>query len=118
MGSLHPCPTPGCPTLVRSGRCAVHGGERRLWQPRQPVVRIRGAELQRRRAELFAREPWCRPCAQAGRKTVATIRDHIVNLQDGGTEDESNIQPICDVCHEAKTRDEARRGQRRGVGGV
>ncbi len=81
------------------------------WQAREPVARIRGAELQRRRAALFAREPWCRPCATHGRKTLATIRDHILNLQDGGTEDASNEQPICDACHMEKTKAESMRGR-------
>jgi len=74
------------------------------------VKRIRGRELQRRRARLFARDRWCVHCAQLGKRTLATIRDHIIPLAEGGTEDESNEQPLCLDCSDAKTEDESRRG--------
>ncbi|ATA57829.1 HNH endonuclease [Variovorax boronicumulans] len=35
--------------------------------------------------------------------------DHIVELTDGGTNDESNLQPLCDEpCHREKTEREAK----------
>ena len=65
------------------------------------------------RQQLFAREPFCRTCAQQGRKRVATIRDHIVSLAEGGTEDESNIAPLCQTCSDTKTAQESLRGRQR-----
>ena len=47
---------------------------------------------------------------------MATIRDHRVNLKDGGKDDSgegSNEQAICEDCHAAKTQAESARGQRR-----
>ena len=114
---LRPCPTPNCPNLVRSGRCAVHGGETtgHRWDTDRPATsRIRGSKLQAMRAALFARESLCRICAAAGKATMAVIRDHIVNLREGGSEDDSNIQPLCQACSDAKTHAESMRGQRRG----
>lgn len=110
MAPPKPCSHPKCPAFnctkhqVAPWRSAVTG----------PVTsRIRGRELQRRRARLFARQPWCAVCLREGRHTRATIRDHVINLQEGGTEDEANIQGLCQGCSDAKTRAEAQRGLRR-----
>ena len=72
-----------------------------------------GRRLQALRAALFEREPYCRVCAAAGRTTLATIRDHVVNLAEGGLDDDSNVQPLCRAHSDAKTHAESRRGQRR-----
>lgn len=112
---LKPCPGNGgrCSALVRSGRCDKHGGPAQAWQHNAPVQRIRGSKLQALRRALFAGEPLCRPCAAQNRTTLATIRDHIVNVEEGGTEEPNNIQPICEDCHRAKTHSESMRGQER-----
>lgn len=46
-------------------------------------------------------------CAICGCKIGATVKwalDHIIALINGGENRESNLQPICDACHKAKTR--------------
>jgi hypothetical protein len=73
-------------------------------------VRIRGRALQRARAALFARSPWCAGCEADGRQVRATIRDHLLPLAEGGTDDVENTQGLCLDCFEAKKEDEARRG--------
>jgi 5-methylcytosine-specific restriction enzyme A len=112
---LRPCLASGCPTLVHSGRCDKHGGQRQPWQPNPHVVqRLRGRANQRRREALFQREPLCRACAKQGRVTVATIRDHITPLAEGGQEGTiENEQPLCQTCSDIKTKQEAQRGQGR-----
>jgi 5-methylcytosine-specific restriction protein A len=104
-----PCSYPKCPNLD----CQEHQVPAWRTLDRLEVPRIRGRELQRRRARLFARERWCRACAQDGRRILATVRDHIVPLAEGGTEDDSNIQPLCLDCSDAKTERESRRGVQR-----
>jgi 5-methylcytosine-specific restriction protein A len=104
-----PCSHPKCPNLD----CQEHQVDAWRTHERPEVTRIRGRELQRRRARLFARERWCRTCAQDGRRTLATVRDHIVPLAEGGTEDEQNIQPLCLDCSDLKTERESRRGVQR-----
>jgi 5-methylcytosine-specific restriction endonuclease McrA len=74
------------------------------------VTRIRGRELQRRRERLFEKQRWCVTCLNHDRRTLATIRRHIVPLVEGGTEDESNEQALCLDCSDAKTEHESRRG--------
>jgi 5-methylcytosine-specific restriction protein A len=75
-----------------------HGGE----SARQ---RGYGAQHQKLRKQLLAREPLCRPCQAKGQVTAATIADHIVPIAKGGAiYDISNMQPVCSDCHDAKTR--------------
>lgn len=69
------------------------------------------------RAALFARDPLCAECRRHGRVTLATQRDHVVPLAEGGKDDESNEQGLCNDCHEAKSLAEALRGRRRAAGG-
>ena len=65
------------------------------------------------RSDLFARDPLCAECTRQGRVTLATQRDHIKPLAEGGTDDASNVQGLCAACHDAKTKAEAARGVRR-----
>jgi len=60
---------------------------------------------QRRRLALLVDQPFCR-CGH-----LATIRDHIVPLAEGGLDEEFNVQPLCESCHAAKTQQEAQRGR-------
>lgn len=66
------------------------------------------------RAALFQRQPLCEVCAAAGVVTEATIRDHRIPLAEGGLDDETNEQAICESCHDIKSKAEALRGRRRG----
>ncbi|TSD59033.1 HNH endonuclease [Variovorax sp. KBS0712] len=50
-------------------------------------------------------------CARCGAVWVSSRDhiDHIVELADGGTNDESNLQPLCnEPCHREKTEREAK----------
>lgn len=68
------------------------------------------------RAELFTRDPLCAECKRLGRVTLATQRDHIKALAEGGADDDSNVQGLCADCHEAKSKAESARGVRRAWG--
>lgn len=72
-------------------------------------------ERQRGRAWIATRERVALAhgyrCAKCGATWVPSRDhiDHIVELADGGTNDDSNLQPLCDVpCHKAKTDAQAR----------
>jgi len=109
MPTAPPRPCRACGAL----RCQRHGA-RSGWAERPPQVeRQRGRKLQAARRRLFARQPFCEPCEQRGRLTLATIRDHRVPLAEGGADDAANEQAICMRCHTAKTRAEATRGKER-----
>ena len=114
------CAKPGCPHVLThtTPACPVHGAPPTGYRwgktgPQPP--RMRGHALQRARLALFAREPLCRPCSEAGRVALASIRDHIINLASGGVDDDSNDQPICAECHAAKVQAESMQGKERAT---
>lgn len=77
--------------------------------PAPRVNRRTGQWLQAQRQSLFRSEPWCRSCKASGALTIATIRDHIQPLFEGGADEPANIQPLCKDCHDRKSRSEMRR---------
>src|SRR3954465_13594908 len=60
-------------------------------------------EKRRRRLEA---EPWCRDCAAKGKRTPATVPDHIQPLALGGTDLDSNIRCLCHDCHVDRTNEQ------------
>ena len=44
---------------------------------------------------------------------MATIRDHIVPLAEGGRDTDDNTQALCEACSDTKTAAESQRGMRR-----
>lgn len=96
------CGQPGCT-----------GHKRAAWGHTVETPRIRGRKLQRMRDRLFDKQPLCVHCLQVGRTRVATIRDHVIPLAEGGRDDETNEQPLCQECSDIKTAAEALRGMRR-----
>jgi 5-methylcytosine-specific restriction protein A len=75
------------------------------------VQRIRGRRLQAMRVALFRAAPLCAECERQSRITLATQRDHIRPLAEGGTDTEDNVQGLCDACHDIKSKQEAKRAQ-------
>lgn len=65
--------------------------------------RLRGRTNQTARRALFAKQPLCEICAKMGRISLATQRDHIVAIANGGKETPANTQALCDSCHSNKT---------------
>ena len=90
------------------------------WKPSAPwqrpavettTKRGYGSHWQKLRALVLSNEPWCRPCRTLYRHTKATQVDHIKPKAEGGTDDLSNLQPICFVCHKAKSSKEGNRAR-------
>lgn len=110
-----PCTKPGCGVLVRdgSGRCQAH--QREAWGKKPTAAkRITGRKLQALRADLFRRQPLCVQCKERGLVVLATQRDHIVPLSEGGEDTEDNVQGLCAPCHDGKSLAERLRAQRHG----
>lgn len=108
------CSYPGCGVLTDSKevRCGKH--PRQAWERSGPAPkRIRGATLQAARARLFRKQPLCAMCLIQNRVRLATQRDHIVPLTEGGADDESNTQGLCAECHDQKSQAEAQRALQR-----
>src|SRR5689334_6947250 len=53
----------------------------------------------------------CQPCLKRSIVTLATQVDHITPKAEGGTDDQANLQAICEPCHETKTRAEMQRAR-------
>ena len=112
-----PCGHPGCGVLVRDGtsRCPKH--PKAQWAKSVTATkRVTGRRLQSMRAALFTRCPLCVSCQEQGRTTLATQRDHIIPLAEGGTDDDGNPLALCHACHEVKSKAESARGVARSRG--
>lgn len=118
MGVLapRPCTSPGCRKLVsgasRTSRCAEHAPA--PWATNEGKTahqRGYGARWRRLRAVVLASEPLCRQCDREGRIAAARIVDHVVPKAEGGTDEMSNLQPLCLRCSNEKTQREAARGR-------
>lgn len=70
--------------------------------------RERGAAwMEKRRRVALAYQYRCARCGRLWLSSRDQI-DHIVPLEQGGSNDESNLQPLCtDPCHKLKTAEEA-----------
>jgi 5-methylcytosine-specific restriction protein A len=75
--------------------------------------RLRGRAAVDRRARWLSLHPLCVECEKVGRATAADVVDHAIPLWEGGKDDESNFQSLCQTpCHDAKTSAEATRRAR------
>ena len=85
-------------------------------QPRLQAVRTETANMQPKKNWGSGRggRPWRRlkakihlrdlyTCKHCGLVTMSLELDHIVNVAQGGTDDESNLQSLCAPCHLKKT---------------
>lgn len=76
--------------------------------------RIRGREWETIRDRILrAHDGMCLMCRNEGIPRAADEVDHIVSLAAGGSNDDSNLQPLCTPHHAAKTAQEARERYRR-----
>jgi 5-methylcytosine-specific restriction protein A len=114
-----PCRHPGCAQVVdRSGYCDEHKRDAIGWrsdaQRGNRHERGYGSEWTRIRVRILKRDcGLCQPCLHTGAVTRASTVDHIVPKSENGTDDDDNLQAICDPCHSAKTALEAARARRR-----
>lgn len=66
--------------------------------------RTRGRAWMTKRERILKRDSGlCQACKAAGRLKLAFEVDHIVELADGGTDDDTNLQSLCVECHKDKT---------------
>ncbi|MCG2572416.1 HNH endonuclease [Acinetobacter sp. ME22] len=65
-----------------------------------------GRPWRRLKGKIHLRDEWA--CQCCGRVTTELELDHIINVAQGGTDDESNLQSLCVECHKKKTQKESR----------
>lgn len=108
------CATPGCPEHTEPGKrmCRAHRIE--AWKGSHSHGFP--SDIKRERLHLFPRCecPGCwlhddeERCPRASREV-----DHVVPVARGGTNTWENARALCPLCHDAKTKREAREGQGR-----
>jgi len=69
-----------------------------------------GRQWRKLKILVHERDNWA--CCSCGRVTMELECDHIVNTAQGGTDDMSNLQSLCKPCHNTKSLEESRAGQR------
>jgi 5-methylcytosine-specific restriction protein A len=73
------------------------------------TAHYRTADWRARRLRILRRDAFvCRACSRVAYAKAAHV-DHIVPLEEGGTDDDANLQVLCHACHGKKTREEQRR---------
>ncbi|TQV76662.1 HNH endonuclease [Aliikangiella marina] len=115
------CRKRGCNVIVdKPGYCKAHQGDATNWgkyQRKQGNTTDRGygAAWRKTRVRIKARaKGLCEPCKEQGFIHLGSICDHIIPKAEGGTDDESNLQWVCDAYHKKKTAQEGARGRKRG----
>lgn len=64
----------------------------------------RGCMSPQRRAKLFMMHgPHCASCTRKMGPADDWDLDHVLALENGGTDADENFQVLCEVCHDAKT---------------
>ena len=103
-----PCPQPGCPDLVSSGRCSRH--TRRRYSKRRPNAAQRGYghKWQKARKQFLQANPVCTDPfnRHGGMPVAATVVDHIEPHRGDAAlfwDFENNVQALCRRCHDSKT---------------
>lgn len=79
-----------------------------LAQPTQ-TVRTRGRRWMETRDRILRRDPLCVMCQAESVVKASEEVDHRVPLEQGGSDDDGNLQGLCHDCHAAKTAAEQRR---------
>lgn len=107
---LRPCRHPGCSALTKSGYCTQHQKPKAERRESAQWHKLYGLPLwtDELRPDQLLREPFCRICAQAGRRTKATVVDHVVPHRGNMAlfADIGNLQSLCKRCHDKKTAQE------------
>lgn len=75
-------------------------------RPAKERAHYLSADWRARRLRILVRDAYvCRSCSRVCHGVNANV-DHIVPLEDGGTDADANLQTLCSSCHGRKTRAE------------
>lgn len=109
------CRTAGCMNVSRKhhGYCDKCGCGWQKYQKEFGSSKDRGYGYiwqKRIRPSILKRDKYlCQMCLSKGKYIPAKIVDHIIPKKHGGTDDPSNLQSLCETCHNTKTAMEYRK---------
>lgn len=101
----HPCRYNGCPNLVDAGQsyCDKHKKvatkEYEHFHRGYKASERYGSSWRRIRSEYVKAHPLCEMCQADGRLTPVALVHHKTPLDEGGTNDFSNLMSLCKSCH-------------------
>ena len=114
------CSHPGCNAkATANGKCPAHPPKptdapikRERTKDKRPSAHKRGYDYRWNQARLayLDEHPLCKHCQDNGLIVAATVVDHIINTAQGGTDDPTNLQTLCNPCHDKKTHAESMAG--------
>lgn len=110
-----PCSYPGCPKLVDGQYCEEHKklvDKQYNEYGRDNFTKnfYKTPEWLHARKQQLNQHPFCAECLKAGKRTRATMVDHIVPIKQGGERfAPSNLQSLCWSCHSRKSVQEGSR---------
>jgi 5-methylcytosine-specific restriction protein A len=98
-----PCAYRGCREITNKRYCDTHAkleAKRYNHTRRDPASGKRyGSTWKKIRDAFLSANPLCVMCKEAGRLTPATVAHHKVKVSDGGLNDWSNMEALCQECH-------------------
>jgi len=109
----HPCAVTGCSRLVVVGaRCEIHKLPPRKDLRESAGHRGYGYKWSQIRREYIRAHPFCSDpySLHLNQKMRADMVDHIVPKRQGGSDSMSNLQSLCNRCHQYKTSKDGSRG--------
>lgn len=103
---LRPCCQPGCPALVKKGRCPKHNYDKQRGPDRTFYNKKPWRDF---RAWFLAEHPLCVFCLEQGRTTAANVVDHVKPRKEFPylAYDSENCRALCTSCHNRRTRTDA-----------
>ena len=101
---LRPCAYPGCPEVITSGRyCPKHktiaGRSYNQTSRRPDFAKTYDSRWRKLRDLYIKKHPLCELCLADGLYVPADLVHHKIPTELGGTHDESNLQSLCNSCH-------------------
>ena len=101
---LKPCKYPGCPKLTSGSYCEVHAGKAASdynKYTRAPDHNKKyGRSWKRIRDRYIKSHPICERCITSGKVTPVEEVHHILPVNKGGGNEDSNLMSLCHSCHQ------------------
>lgn len=110
MPSRAPRLCPGCRRIITDARCPSCTPEPFTSQRprvRKHPSRVNARAWRRLRLQVFDEQGFI--CAEPECVQLCTRLDHITPIQEGGSDERSNLQGLCEPHHDEKTQREAQR---------
>ncbi|GHU35940.1 HNH endonuclease [Clostridia bacterium] len=107
-----PCAYSGCPNLTPGTHCNTHRkAEAKRYNRYERVpdtAKHYGSAWKKVRTAYLSTNPLCEMCRRESYLVPASLVHHIRFVEDGGTDEKSNLTSLCVSCHETIHRKQKR----------